>query len=42
MSYDEIGEWSRAVHAMSEMGLAATEVDVRWSQGLCGDMEDAQ
>lgn len=38
----ETSEWGRAVHDMSEMERAATEVDVRMSQGLCGDREDAR
>lgn len=43
MAYEhEHAEWGRAVHSMSEMELAATEVDVRMSQGLVGDREDAR
>lgn len=43
MSYEhEHAEWGRAVHGMSEMERAATEVDVRMSQGLVGDRDDAR
>ncbi len=43
MSYEhEHAEWGRAIRDMSEVARAATEVDVRWSSGLCGDAEDAR
>ena len=34
-------EWRSAVAGMTEMDRAATEMDVRHSQGLSGDREDA-
>jgi len=43
LSYEhEHAEWGRAVRSMGEMERAATEVDVRMSQGLVGDREDAR
>lgn len=38
----ETTEYGRAVHGMSEMERAATEVDVRHSMGLAGDRDDAR
>ncbi|WP_255032803.1 microaggregate invasion protein 1 [Mycobacterium marinum] len=34
-------EWALAVHDMTEMERAATEVELRWAAGMCGDREDA-
>lgn len=43
MAYEhEHAEWGRAVHGMSEIERAATEVDLRWSMGMVGDREDAR
>jgi hypothetical protein len=38
----EQDEWHAAVADMSEMDRAVTEYDVRRSQGMCGDREDAR
>lgn len=35
-------EWRVAVADLTEIGYAATEIDVRRSQGLSGDREDAK
>jgi hypothetical protein len=40
MSVDS-DEWLRAVHDMTEWDRAVSDTEVRRSQGLCGDMEDA-
>ena len=34
-------EWLAAVNAMTEMELAATELEVRRTEGICGDRDDA-
>ena len=42
MAYEfETSEWGRAVHGMSEMERAATEVDLQHAKGMCGDRDDA-